>query len=118
MAASLPHTVIAQDLAWLSRSTYAEYNSSPGCYRAFCKNCGSNIGWTDNKINTDVELATGLFDEEFLVGQRGNEDPEAYGLALANPAGDLFHIRNEIQEVPTGLFASGVKFWKEVKMVQ
>jgi hypothetical protein len=109
--------VTASELNWLSKSTYAEYNSSPGCYRAFCKNCGSTLGWTDNKVNTDTELAVGTFDEEFLVGSRDAIDHStgAFGVALANLSGDHFHIRNEIKGVTDQISISGTKFWKGSK---
>jgi hypothetical protein len=102
-------------LTWLSKTTYAEYNSSPGCFRAFCKNCGSTLGWTDDRVN--IELAVGTFDEEFLLGERDTEDRPtgSYGLALANPGGDHFHIRNQIEQVTAGVSKSGTKFWKGSK---
>ena len=101
-------------MTWLSKSTYAEFNSSPGCYRAFCKNCGSSLLWTEHKENAAIELAIGTFDEEFLVGERDAEDRPlgAYALALANPEGCHFYIRNEIKGVTDGISTSGTRFWK------
>jgi hypothetical protein len=111
------HTVTASELTWLSKSTYTEYNSSPGCYRAFCKNCGSTLGWTNSRVNTDIELAVGTFDEEFLLGGRDNQDHPlgAYGIALANPDGDHFHTRNEIKGVTEVITSPGTRFWKGSK---
>lgn len=112
------HSVTTEELTWVSKSTYAEFNSSPGCYRAFCKNCGSTLCWTDHKLNTIVELAVGTFDEEFLVGVRDTEEGEphgGYGMALANPAGDHFFIRNQIPGVTDKVSVSGTKFWKDSK---
>jgi hypothetical protein len=102
-------------LTWTSKSTYAEYSSSPGCYRAFCKVCGSTLGWIDNKANTDVELGVGTFDEEFLIGERDSKGKPiggAYGLALANPEGDHYYVENEIRGVTDGISISGTRFWK------
>jgi hypothetical protein len=101
-------------LTWLSKSTYAEYNSSPGCYRAFCKNCGSSLAWTEYKVETTIELAVGTFDEEFLVGNRTSEEP-GFGVALANAKGDHFHIRNEIPGVTDVVSKEGTKFSKGSK---
>jgi hypothetical protein len=64
--------MVGIDMAW--KSTYAEYNSSLGCYRAFRKNCGSHVSWTDNKVDTVIQLAARTFDEEFLVGNRTPEE--------------------------------------------
>ncbi len=102
------------DLTWLSKSTYAEYNSSPSCYRAFCKNCGSFLSWTDRSVPEDVELLVGSLDEEFLVGERDSEDKPlgAFGVALANPEGDHFYVRNEIAGVTDGLTVRGRKYLK------
>jgi len=111
------HTVTAAEVTWLSQSTYAEYNSSPGCYRLFCKNCGTPIAWTDYDINTDIELAVGTIDEEFLVGKR-DADGKATGSfawALTNPEGDHFHIRNEIPGITDEISSKGTRFWEESK---
>jgi hypothetical protein len=84
----------------------------------FCKNCGSNLGWTDNKVNSIVELAVGTFDEEYLLGVRDTEEGEphgGYGIALANPAGNHFHIRNQIPGVTDKVSVSGTRFRKGSK---
>jgi hypothetical protein len=62
-------------------------------------------------------LAVGTFDEEFLLGERDPEDKSlgAYGLALANPAGNHFHIRNQIEDVTAAVSISGTRFWKGSK---
>jgi hypothetical protein len=59
-------------------------------------------------------LAVGTFDEEVLLGGRDSEDKSlgAYGLALANPSGDHFHIRNQIKDVTAVVSLSGTRFWK------
>jgi hypothetical protein len=64
-----------------------------------------------------MEIAVGTIDEEFLVGERDPEDKPkgAYGMALANPAGDHFHVRNEIQGITDGFAPTGTKFWEGSK---
>ncbi|CAG8977915.1 hypothetical protein HYALB_00001794 [Hymenoscyphus albidus] len=113
------HTAHAKELTWLSQSTYQEYNSSPGCYRAFCNNCGSSLGWTDQKkgANTDWELAVGTFDEEFLLGKRDEEGVlrGGYGVALANFGGPHFWVQNEIPGVTGGICKGGTRFWEGSK---
>jgi hypothetical protein len=111
------HIVAASELTWLSKSTYAEYNSSPDGRRAFCNNCGSTLGWTDGKPDTDVQLAVGTFDEQFLVGGRDAQDRPlgAYGVALANPDGDHLYMRNTIKDVTEGVASKGTKFWQGSK---
>jgi hypothetical protein len=111
------HTVQTTEITWLSKSTYAEYNSSAHSFRAFCKNCGSSIAWINRSINSEIELAAGTFDEEFLVGDRDEEDKPlgAYGVALANPKGDHFYLRNEIHGVTEAGSTKGTRFWKGSK---
>jgi len=111
------HTITASEIYWTSQSTYAEYNSSPGCYRSFCKKCGSSLAWTNHGVNTDIELAVGTIDEQFLLGDRDDKDKPlgAYGITLANPDGDHFHVRNEIPGVTDGIVSSGTRFWKGSK---
>jgi hypothetical protein len=36
-------------------------------------------------------------------------------MALANPAGDHFYIRNEIQGITDGVASIGTKFWEGSK---
>ncbi|KAF7353730.1 Mss4-like protein [Mycena venus] len=107
------HEVQISELTWLNKITYAEYNSSAQNFRAFCKNCGSSIAWIDRSVSKEIELAVGAFDEEFLVGARDDEDRPlgAYGVALANPKGNQYYIRNEIQGVTdTDLSHKGARF--------
>ncbi|KAJ7168397.1 Mss4-like protein [Mycena crocata] len=111
------HSVDNKELAWLSKSTYEEYNSSAGCCRAFCKACGSSIAWLDHGAGTEVELVVGCFDEQFLVGDRDGRDKPlgAYGVALANPQGDHFYVRNEMEGVTDAESVKGTRFWKGSK---
>jgi hypothetical protein len=62
-------------------------------------------------------LAIGTFDEKFLVGERNAEGKAmgAFGVALANPEGEHFYVRNEIKGVTDEIFLSGTKFWKGSK---
>ncbi|RDL42140.1 Uncharacterized protein BP5553_02119 [Venustampulla echinocandica] len=107
------HSVTSTELTWLSKATYAEYNSSPGCYRAFCKTCGSTLSWSNHSDNDEIELAVGTFDEEYLVGGRDEEDQPkgTYGVALANLAGDHFYVRNDIKGVTDWISKEGTRFW-------
>jgi hypothetical protein len=109
--------VAASEITWTSQATYAEYNSSPGCYRAFCQKCGSPLAWTNHGVNTDIELAVGTVDEQFLLGERDVEGKPlgAHGIALANPEADHFYIRNEIAGVTDKVASSGTRFWKGSK---
>ncbi|KAJ6531249.1 Mss4-like protein [Mycena capillaripes] len=111
------HTVKTTEITWLSKSTYAEYNSSAHFVRPFCKNCGSSLGWMDRSIGDEIELTAGTFDEEFLLGDRDEEDRPlgAYGVALANPEGDHFYLRNEIRGVTDADSNKGTRFWKGSK---
>ncbi|KAJ6497151.1 Mss4-like protein [Mycena vitilis] len=111
------HTVQNTEITWLTKSTYAEYNSSAHFLRAFCKKCGSSIAWINSGKGSEMELAAGTFDEEFLVGDRDGEDRPlgGYGIALANPMGDHLHLRNEIKDVTDGSSVKGTRFWKGPK---
>lgn len=108
------HTVSASEITWLSKETYAEYNSSPGCYRSFCKNCGSPLGWTDHGASLDFEFSLGTVDEEFLIGKRDADGKPTGGfaLALANPEAEHFYISNEIPGVTDEVSAKGTRFWE------
>jgi hypothetical protein len=68
------------------------------------------LGWTDG--DTEIELAVGSFDEEFLVGERDGDGMGlgAYGVALANPEGDHFYVKNEIKGVTDEVSAKGTRF--------
>ncbi len=68
-------------------------------------------------VNTDIELAIGTIDEEFLVGERDADDKPkgAFGIALANPEADHFYIRNAIPGVTDSVAMSGTRFWKGSK---
>ncbi|KAJ6546903.1 Mss4-like protein [Mycena capillaripes] len=113
------HTLRTTEITWLSKSTYAEYNSSAQYFRGFCKNCGSSIAWINRSQGTEaeIELAAGTFDEEFLVGERDGEDRPlgSHGVALANPKGVHLYVRNEIQGVTDAASAKGARFWKGPK---
>ncbi|KAJ7771544.1 Mss4-like protein [Mycena metata] len=113
------HTVQTTEITWVSKTTYAEYNSSADFFRAFCNRCGSSIAWMDRSVesNMEVELMAGTFDEEFLVGDRDEEDKPlgAYATALVNPNGDHFHVRNEIQGITDKDSTEGTRFWKGSK---
>ncbi|KAJ7700246.1 hypothetical protein B0H14DRAFT_3034301 [Mycena olivaceomarginata] len=103
------HIIQNSEITWLSKATYAEYNSSAQNFRAFCKNCGSSIGWMDRSVGKEIELAVGTIDEEFLVGARDREDkPWA-------PTAHHYYIRNEIQGVTDTVSRQGTRFWRASK---
>ncbi|KAJ7268091.1 Mss4-like protein, partial [Mycena haematopus] len=112
-ALTLPlHTIKLFELDWLSKTTYAEYNSSDATFRAFCKECGSTIGWGDRTEDLEIRIAVGTVDEEFLVGQRDAEDKPVggFGEALVNVEGEHYFGRNAIKGVTDE--SKGVWCWK------
>ena len=73
------------------------------------------IGWRDTKDDSIIEFPVGTVDEEYLLGVRDTAEGKphgGYGIALANPAGDQFHVRNQIPGVTDRITVSGVRFWK------
>ncbi|KAJ7354399.1 Mss4-like protein [Mycena albidolilacea] len=108
------HTVKNTEITWLSKSTYAEYNSSADFFRAFCNKCGCSIAWINFGVGTEIELAAGSIDEEFLVGNRDADDKPlgAYGIPLANLEGEHLYVRNEIVGVTDAHTVHGTRFWK------
>ncbi|KAJ7491163.1 Mss4-like protein [Mycena latifolia] len=106
------HTIKTVELTWLAKSTYAEYQSSTNCRRAFCRNCGSSIAWVDHDVGGEIDMAVGCFDEEFLVGKRDAQDRPVGGYGVALAQGDHVHVRNEIEGVTDGVSARGTRFWE------
>lgn len=111
------HTATSEELTWVSKSTYAEYQATPGCIRAFCNKCGSNLGWWGEKVDPELEIAVGTIDEEYLLGGRDADDKAtgAFGLVLANPEGHHFHQRNHVDGISEENKLRGVQFWRETK---
>ena len=54
----------------LGLRNYTEYFLSPGCYRAFCRNCGSTLLWRCEKEPEEVGITTGTIDEDLLIGEK------------------------------------------------
>lgn len=52
-------------------SNYGEYSAKSGCYRGFCKICGSFITWRGDETPDEVEILLGTLDEEVLLGEYG-----------------------------------------------
>ncbi|KAF8205486.1 Mss4-like protein [Mycena galopus ATCC 62051] len=108
------HTVNLSELTWPSKATYAEYNSSAPSpfFRAFCKECGSTIGWLNREEYKNMEIAVGTVDEEYLVGGRDAEDKPVggFGAALVNLEGEHYYLRNEVKGVTD--VNHGTWFWK------
>lgn len=68
----------------------------------------------------EIELAVGSIDEVFLVGKRDDVDKEGFGvggfgIALANPAGDHFWVRNCVRDVTDLVGERGTRFWRGSK---
>jgi len=62
-------------------------------------------------------MAVGGFDEDYLVGERDEDDrPKgAFGVHLANAEGDHFHVRNEVGSITEWVSSKGTRFWKGSK---
>ncbi|KAI9886866.1 MAG: hypothetical protein M1823_001302 [Watsoniomyces obsoletus] len=50
-------------------TTYREYNSSPGCYRGFCNQCGSSLTWRSDGEPENIEIFVGSLDQQSLMGE-------------------------------------------------
>ena len=61
-----------------------------------------------------MELAVGTMDEKYLLGGRNEDDQPTggYAIALANPDGHHFFMRNEIQGITDHVARSGTKYQK------
>lgn len=86
--------------------TYAEYSSSPGCFRGFCHPCGGTFLWRPNKDPQEVGITTGSIDEEFLIDSNDGCDglhQERQGLevgkALCKPVGGHLWLEDAIKDV-------------------
>lgn len=89
------------------------HRTAAGRRRGFCRDCGSTLYWKDEK-RTDLELALGTVDEEFMIGSYGEPSratttappvptADGYGFALANCSGVNEFCENEIKGVTDGL---------------
>lgn len=57
-----------RDFRWTSgRDLVAPYRSSPHILRTFCKRCGSNLQWLDERSPERVDVALGVLDDDPLV---------------------------------------------------
>ncbi|PTB69593.1 hypothetical protein BBK36DRAFT_1138017 [Trichoderma citrinoviride] len=94
--------------AFGSHETFAEYESSPGRYRGFCKRCGTSLVWRSTDDGSTVDVFLGTVDEKWLV----HEDGGKVGQALARPNGTQFWMENAVPGV-TDLVKGGKEFPRE-----
>jgi hypothetical protein len=82
--------------------------------RAFCKTCGSPLGWKDLKEGSEIEMAAGTIDEKYLLGDRDENDKPTGGFAeaLVSANGDRFHVRNEIKGITDNIAWRGTRYSK------
>lgn len=86
----------------------SEFESSPGCFRAFCPTCGTNLTWHEARDDLDeVELCVGTLDEEFLKNDKLAKD-------LCDPIGGRFWAQREIPSVSYGQ-TGGKRYWEGSK---
>lgn len=85
---------------------YAEYSSSPGCFRGFCNHCGGTLLWRSEKSPQEVGITTGSIDEKSLIGSKeGCDSPHQgrqgleVGKALSEPIGGHLWLENAIKGV-------------------
>lgn len=72
-----------------SQATYTEYESSPGCYRGFCRQCGSPLLWRSIRETETVDFFIGTIDERWILGQikPGTEMITEYGTLVDRTGG-------------------------------
>ena len=76
-----------------------EFESSPGCFRAFCAKCGSALYWRGTNEPQDkdrVEVWTGTLDQKWLSGEGGK------GFELCSPKDGEFWWPNAVKGVTDG----------------
>ncbi|KAI9796890.1 MAG: hypothetical protein M1833_005939 [Piccolia ochrophora] len=91
---------------------FREFNSSPGCYRGFCSNCGSSLTWRSEAEKDTIELCTGSIDEELLIGHKtgnGVERTGGWGKELGTPTRGNVWYQNVIRGVTDGRITAGKK---------
>jgi len=97
----------ATQLQWSSKSQkatsdpteleeYTEYSASQGCYRGFCKVCGSTILWRSEETKGEVELMLGSVDEEYLFKGEGGQE---IGKVLSQAVNGHFWCANALKGV-------------------
>lgn len=86
--------------------TFAEYSSSPGCFRGFCNQCGGTFLWRYRKDPQEVGITTGSVDESLLMGSnKGSDGPHQgrqgleAGKLLCEPVGGHLWLENAIKGV-------------------
>ncbi|KAI9802395.1 MAG: hypothetical protein M1825_002777 [Sarcosagium campestre] len=115
----------ASRITWGKPSaSFQEYNSSPGCYRGFCRNCGSTLTWRGENSPDErgqIELHTGSLDEQYLVdttASAGQGDAKkggvskngGWGVDLAGRNAYNVYFQNAIRGVTDGSITNGKRF--------
>ncbi|TQV97045.1 hypothetical protein V2A60_000308 [Cordyceps javanica] len=65
---------------------FAEYESSPGVFRGFCRRCGSSLSYRCLKYPDVVDVFIGALDEKWISGGQ-DDDKVAIAKDLATPNG-------------------------------
>lgn len=65
---------------------FAEYESSRGVFRGFCRRCGSGLSYRCERFPEVVDVFIGSLDEQWLSGDR-DEEQVAIAKELATPNG-------------------------------
>ncbi|KAI9867130.1 MAG: hypothetical protein M1813_009408 [Trichoglossum hirsutum] len=91
-----------------STSTYTEYNSSPSCFRGFCRRCGSSLTWRDERVKDGIDLFLGTLDEKWVVGGEGG-----VGEVVCPARGGRTWWKNVVRGVTDG--GVGEKWWEGSK---
>jgi len=64
-------------------SKFKEYNSTPGCYRGFCTECGGMLSWRSDATPEELEITIGTIDEKWLIGDRTKLSSDSFGISGA-----------------------------------
>lgn len=87
---------------WLKDpATLKDYSASPGRFRGFCSECGSQIYW-HREDKDRISFTVGTVDSLYLIGEGadGVEVPkDGYGRALASGLGQHEWVGNAIKGV-------------------
>src|ERR1700761_1517605 len=93
--------VPVENVTFNKGDTFKEYETSKVVHRGFCVNCGSTMGFRNEKYPSYVGFCTGTLNQEFLVNPEGAE--------LCLPKGGRFFCSRDIPGVtsPDGMYGGG-----------